>query len=49
MNWQAGILAFILFWVPMIAIYIIMCKRDREIKQAYIDEMTRIRKQYGIE
>lgn len=49
MNWQAGILAFILFWVPMIAIYIILCKRDRQIEQAYEDRMKQIKKRYGVE
>ena len=49
MNWQVGILAFILFWVPMIAVYIVFCKRNRQIERRYEDEMKRIRKRYGIE
>lgn len=49
MNWTAGILAFVLFFIPMMVIFYRFHKQDKEIDRKYEEEMKRIRKKYGVE
>ena len=48
MNWQAGILAFALFWIPTMCIFIWMRKRDQEIDREYKEKIKQIEKHYGV-
>lgn len=48
MNWQAGILASVLFWVPLGCIFIWMRKRDQEIDREYREKIKQIEKRYGV-
>lgn len=48
MNWTAGLLAFILLWVPVICIVCWMQKRDREIEREYKEKIKQIEKRYGV-
>ncbi len=43
MNWQAGILAFVLFYMPMIVIFVMLYKRDREFDRKYEERMKQLR------
>ena len=43
MNWQAGILAVVLFYVPMIIVAVILYKRDREFERKYRERMKQLR------
>ena len=49
MNWEAGILAFVLLYIPMIFLFIWFNKKDREIEQEYRDKLAEIKKKYGVE
>ena len=46
MNWQAGILAVLLFYVPMIVVAVILYKRDREFERKYELRMKQLRKHW---
>jgi hypothetical protein len=46
MNWEAGILAFILFWVPMAIIFVRFHKQDKEIDRKYEQQMKEIKEKY---
>lgn len=48
MNWTAGILAFILFWVPMAIIFVRFHKQNKEIDRKYEEKMRRIEDRYGV-
>lgn len=48
MNWTAGILAFILFWVPMAIIFVRFHKQNKEIDRKYEQKMRDIEKRYGV-
>lgn len=43
MNWQAGILAVVLFYVPMIIVAVILYKRDKEFDRKYEERMKQLR------
>ena len=49
MNWTAGILAFILIYIPMAIVFYRFRKQSKEIDRNYEEAMTRIRKRYGVE
>lgn len=49
MNYTIGILAFILLYIPAMAILIWMHIRNREIDREYIEKMKEINKRYGVE
>lgn len=46
MNWEVGILAFFLYFVPVIAILVIWYQRDKEIDHRYDQQMKEIRERY---
>ena len=46
MNWTAGILAFGLLYVPMITIFVILYKRDKEFNRKYEERMKQFRKHW---
>jgi hypothetical protein len=48
MNWTAGILAFILFWVPMAIIFVRFHKENKEIDRKYEEKMRRIEERFGV-
>lgn len=48
MNWTAGILAFVLFWVPMTIIFVRFHKQDKEIDRKYEQRLREIEKRYGV-
>jgi hypothetical protein len=48
MNWTAGILAFILFWVPMGIIFVRFHKQNKEIDRRIEEKMRRIEERYGV-
>lgn len=49
MNWTAGILAFILIWIPMLIIGYRFYRENQRIDRKYEEEMKQIKKRYGIE
>lgn len=49
MNWTAGILAFVLVYVPMMVIFYHFHKRNKEIDREYEEKLEQIRKRYGVE
>lgn len=46
MNWTAGILAVVLFYVPIIIVAVILYKRDREFNRQYELRMKQLRKHW---
>jgi hypothetical protein len=48
MNWTAGILAMVLFWIPIIFLLYHFHKRDQEIERKYNETIKEINKRYGI-
>jgi hypothetical protein len=48
MNWTAGILAFILFWVPMAIIFVRFHKENKEIDRKYEEKIRKIEERYGV-
>jgi hypothetical protein len=48
MNWTAGILAFVLVYVPMMIVFYRFMKANKEIDRKYEEEMKRIRKTHGV-
>lgn len=48
MNWTAGILAFILFWVPMAIIVVRFHKENKEIDRKYEEKIRRIEERFGV-
>ncbi len=48
MNWTAGILAFLLFWVPMAVIFVRFHKQNKEIDRKYEEKMRRIEERFGV-
>lgn len=48
MNWTAGILAFVLVYVPMMVIFYRFHKRNKEIDREYEEKLEQIRKKYGV-
>ncbi len=48
MNWTAGILAFLLFWVPMAVIFVRFHKQNKEIDRQYEEKMRRIEERFGV-
>ena len=49
MNWTAGILAFVLVYVPVMCIFYTFHERNKEIDRKYEEEMKRIGKKFGVE
>lgn len=49
MNWTAGILAFVLLYVPIMVIFYRFHKRNKEIDREYEEKLEQIRKRYGVE
>jgi hypothetical protein len=43
MNWSAGILAVVLFYVPMIVVAVILYRRDQEFERRYEQRMKELR------
>ncbi len=48
MNWTAGILAFMLFWVPMAIIFVRFHKENKEIDRKYEEKIRKIEERYGV-
>ncbi len=48
MNWTAGILAFLLFWVPMGIIFWRFHKENRRIDERYQQQLREIETRYGL-
>ncbi len=48
MNWTAGILAFLLFWVPMAIIFVRFHKENKEIDRKYEEKIRKIEERYGV-
>lgn len=48
MNWTAGILVFVLVYVPMMVIFYRFHKRNKEIDLEYEQKLERIRKRYSV-
>lgn len=48
MNWTAGILAFVLFFIPTIVIFYRFHKRNQEIDRKYEEAIEQIKKRYGV-
>ena len=49
MNYTAGILAFVLVYIPMMVIFYQFHKRDQEIDREYKEKLEAIRKRYGVD
>lgn len=49
MNWTAGILAFVLLYVPMMIVFYNFHKRNKEIDREYEEKLEAIKKKYGVE
>jgi len=49
MNWTAGILAFVLVYVPMMVVFYRFHKRNKEIDREYLEKLEAIKKKYGVE
>jgi hypothetical protein len=43
MNWQAGILAVLLFYVPVIIVAVLLYKKDKEFNRKYEERMKEFR------
>ena len=48
MNWTAGILAFLLFWVPMGIIFWRWHKENQRIDREYLERLREIERRYGL-
>ena len=46
MNWTAGIVTFVLFWVPMMIIFVLWYKRDQTINREYEQKLKAIEEKY---
>lgn len=49
MNWTAGIIAFLLLWVPCIFIVIHMHRSNARIDREYKEKLADIQRRYGVE
>ena len=49
LNWTAGILAFVLLFIPMVVIFYRFHKRNQEIDRKYEEAIEQIKKRYRIE
>lgn len=48
MNYEAGLIAFFLFYVPIYLIYRDLKKKDEEIERKYKSQIDEIEKKYGV-
>lgn len=48
MNWTAGILVFVLVYIPMMVIFYRFHKRNKEIDREYEEKLKAIKKKYGV-
>jgi len=48
MNWTAGILVFVLVYIPMMVVFYRFHKRNKEIDIEYEQKLEQIRKRYGV-
>ena len=48
MNWTAGILAFVLVYIPLMVIFYQFRKREKEIDHEYKEKIKQIEKRYGV-
>lgn len=46
MNWTAGIIAFVLFFIPMTILFVIWYKRDQAINREYEQKLKAIEERY---
>ena len=45
-HWFAGLLAAFLLWVPLIIVFVVLYKRNKEIDRKYEENMKRIKEQH---
>ena len=48
MNWTAGILAFVLIYIPMAIVFYRFHKQSKKIDRKYEQRMEQIKKKYGV-
>lgn len=48
MNYEAGLLAFFLFYVPMAIVFYKLYRRDQRIEQEYKDQIKQIQEKYKV-
>lgn len=49
MNWTAGLIVFILVYVPMMVIFYRFHKRNKEIDREYEQKLEAIKKKYRVD
>lgn len=48
MNWTAGILLLVLFYIPLMLIFYTFHKRNKEIDREYEEKIKQIEKRFGV-